>query len=189
MSNIAARELPPAAGGHPDPADELVAFALGALPALRLPSGLYCHEQAFGGQTAMPVRESSRYSLMVLIGYLRATEGGHPVDVDLEALFARCLERRAQFTAGDVGLALWADARLGGAAIAGLLDDLERRLPDARSLDRLLGMELAWLVIGLCHAGHRSAGVVAPFLGLLEHLRSVRQAPSGLYYHDNASLL
>lgn len=191
MTEIAAR-TPQTAAGAPasstpaSPAAGLVTFALDALGDLRMPSGLYCHERPFGGTGQ---GESVRYSLMVLVGLLRAQASGLPVSVDLGNLFDCCLARRDSFSAGDVGLALWADARLGGGDTIGLIRDLAQRLPDQASLNALVGMEVAWLLTGLCHAGHRSSLAAEPFHRLSRHLRVDRRAPSGLYYHDASSRL
>ena len=70
---------------------ELVAFALDSLSSLRCASGLYCYDWVFGVSELRG--ESVRYSFMVLLGLIRAREAGYPVDVDLDALFALCLDR------------------------------------------------------------------------------------------------
>jgi hypothetical protein len=177
----------PMAQTHDSPQEDLVAFALDALPAMRMPSGLYSYDRPFG---AMGGRgESVRYSLMVLIGLLQARSAGHRVGVDLEGLFDRCLEHRGAFTAGDVGLALWADTRLGGDRIRSLLVDLDRLLRTDALLRRLVGMEVAWLMIGLCLAGHHVSAAAEPFGRVRSELLEARRAPSGMFFHDGDSRL
>ena len=164
----------------------LVSFALEHLPSMRLrASGLYCHEWRFGGTE--PQGESVRYSLMVLLGLQRARSAGRDVPDDPEELWARCIARRDSFSAGDVGLALWAATRGADGEIPGLLAQLDRLLPADADVDALVGMELAWLVIGLAEAARLDNAAVPAGRRLLAQLRE-RRAPSGLVYHDASRL-
>ena len=175
--------------GTPQMSDvaDLISFALEVLPSTRGASGLYCFDRAFGRGELQG--ESVRYSLMVLLGLLRAESAGYDTQTDTRELLDLCLARTSTYTPGDLGLALWADARADGAAIPELLLRLSVVVPDDEALEPLAGMEIAWLLIGLAHAIDRSPAAAAPLATVMEHLRHKRRAPSGLYYHDARSRL
>lgn len=159
----------------------MVPFALQHLPATRHPSGIYCFDVDFAARHLLR-GESVRYSLMVLLGLQRADAAGHDVP-DLDALWATCLDRRAEFTAGDHGLALWAGQRRDGAASGDLLRGLRALVPDDDALAPLVGMEIGWLAVGLARA------VTSGVKGAERHLAQVRRelerrrSRSGLYRH------
>ncbi len=163
---------------------DLVVFALDALPTLRRPSGLFCYDRDFSS-TALR-GESVRYSLMVLIGLLRARAAGYDVPDDPEELLARCLAQREQFTPGDLGLALWAADRSEADRPASLVAEIDQRTSTPGVLERLVGMEVAWLVIGLAIASRQEPAAQKPLERVLDHLR-LRRARSGLYLHDASS--
>lgn len=163
-----------------------VAFALRHLDKLRRPSGLYCFDVAYGQNQLRG--ESVRYSLMVLLGLQRAAMAGiTELPDDPDVLWDRCLERESTLTAGDLGLAIWADSRRDGADTARLLERLERLAGSEESLIPLAGMEIGWLIIGLAEAAATIPAVEGPLLRLVAHLRDNRRAPTGLYYHDGGS--
>ncbi len=166
-----------------------MAFALEHLPRMRLPSGLYCFDWAYG-ETVLR-GESVRYSLMVLLGLQRAAAAGiDTLPDDPESLWRRCLSNKGQLTPGDIGLAIWADSRRDGSATPGLLEQLKRIASDDAALAPLAGMEIGWLIIGLAEAiGAGVAAAEAPILRLVTHFRKQRRSPTGLYYHDAASSL
>lgn len=164
--------------------DELVRFALLHLSDFRVRSGLYCYDTSFGGQ---PRGESIRYSLMVLLGAQRALAAGLPEFIDLDELWERCLSRRDEFTPGDIGLALWADARRDGRDTAGLLHQLDSALQSESALQSLVGMEVAWILVGVAQHTLRSGRGEDMLRTVSDHLRSARRARSGLYRHDAAS--
>ena len=60
-----------------------------------------------------------------------------------------------ELTAGDLGLALWAESRADGDAVPELVRVLGGRLREERPGDRGMSMEVAWMVIGLTEAGAR----------------------------------
>jgi hypothetical protein len=164
--------------------DELVSFSIENLPTMRLRSGLYCFDMPF--HTREPRGESIRYSLMVLLGAQRAMRGGHDRLPDIDELWHLCLSRREFFSPGDIGLALWADARGDRAALPALLDQLERAATNDR-LAGLVGMEIAWMMIGLAHAADSNAAAEPLLRRLALHLQRDRRAESGLYFHDATS--
>jgi hypothetical protein len=164
--------------------ETLVSFSIENLPSLRLASGLYCHDMTF--ESREPRGESPRYSLMVLLGLQRASCAGHSDLPDLDMLWQQCLSRQDLLTAGDLGLALWADARRGGSMVDGLLSLLERVVPTDQQLCPLAGMEIAWMLIGLAECAERSGRAEALLQRTADHLRR-RRASSGLYRHDASS--
>jgi hypothetical protein len=145
-------EQPPsgAKGGPRGPGrgQELVAFALDALPAMRLDDGAFCREVVAPGP--QPRGRSLRYSLIVLLGLLRAEAAGVSptvAPVELKALLLRELDAPS-LSPGDLGLALWADARSGLEAPAAALDRLEAALERGGGLGALAGFEVSWILIG-----------------------------------------
>ncbi len=164
--------------------DELISFSIETLPSLRLASGLYCYDVPFESRELRG--ESVRYSLMALLGMQRARAAGLEGIPDLDELWSRCLERRASFTPGDVGLAIWADSRRDGASTEGLVAQLETALSDV-VLASLVGMEIAWIIIGLTHAEQPTAASSKLLDRVADHLQRERRSPSGLYYHDATS--
>lgn len=163
-----------------------VQFALANLPRMRLRSGLYCYDWAHGEDRLRG--ESVRYSLMVLLGLQRAAAHGASA-AEIESLWRRCLDRRGDFTAGDVGLAIWADSRLGGEQGAELVAALERKLPQEDALAPLAGMEIGWMLLGLAEIAGDVPAAERALRRIVGHLRTRRRARSGLYYHDAATRL
>ena len=167
----------------PGTASALVEFALESLPTLRRPSGLYCYDRVFGDEALRG--ESVRYSLMVLLGLQRATRAGMSVGVDVDGLYGLCLGQLPTFTAGDVGLALWATEDGRASAVPELLARVRTLLATDDDLDGLVGMEVAWLAIGISQWAHEP-GADEALSRVVAALRR-RRAPSGLYVHDGRS--
>jgi hypothetical protein len=161
----------------------LTAFALRALPRMQLPSGLFCQEVVLGERA--PRYESPRYTLMVLLGLLKAEQAGLDHGFDLSAIEAAVWREidSPKLRPGDLGLHLWADARSGGSRSGELLERLEPLLA-GDGLAACEGMEVGWLITGLAHG---VAAGVDEARGLLEaaldQLLVRNQAPSGLFYH------
>jgi hypothetical protein len=150
---------------------ELVAFALERLPSMRLGDGAFCHE--VGAERAASGR-SLRYTLIVLLGLLRAREAGVETAVEPQDLKDLLLP---QLTAGDLGLMLWADARSGAEAterIRARLDEISPRAGDAS----MEGLEVSWLVLGHAHSGDELG-----LGGALSRQLARADTPSGLFAH------
>ena len=133
---------------------DLEAFALGRLPSLQLGDGVFCHEVT--ADSSRPSGRSLRYTLICLIGLLRAEEHGLEQPFHLGAMRSRVLSEMSspELTPGDFGLALWGESRGGGDAVGELVGALERSL-EHHGLDGLISMEVAWIVTGLTEAGAR----------------------------------
>lgn len=191
-------------------ADELVRFAIGSLPTMQVggAEGLFCHEvvaageRASGGRLGRGARvgaeaESSaqglvvrglslRYSLICLVGGLRASAAGIDPGFELEPLKRELLARSrdAGLTAGDLGLLLWADARSGLEAEEHLAGAIEAALAGnvAYGLECL---ELCWAAVGCAEALEAGASGWARrrLDELTGHLLSRAETESGLLRH------
>jgi hypothetical protein len=133
---------------------ELERFALQRLPSLQLGDGVFCHE--LRAEAGRPLGRSLRYTLIVLLGLLRAEEHGLEHSLHLGAMRSRVLSEldSPELTAGDLGLALWAESRSGGDAAHELVRVLDGLL-DVRGINGLSSMEVAWILTGLTEAGAR----------------------------------
>jgi hypothetical protein len=191
-------------------AGELVEFALSALPGMQTGDGLFCHEvvapgeRASGGRLGRGPRmppgtqphrrgRSVRYSLIVLVGLLRAQAAGVDTPVDPAELKARLLAEAdragSALMPGDVGQLLWADSRSGLEAAPRLLDLLEQRIVAAGGLDPLEGLELAWSAVGCAHAiaaGCDDERAARMLQALVSRLGKRAETPSGLFLHTDS---
>jgi hypothetical protein len=164
---------------------ELERFALERLPSLQLADGVFC-EEAVAGEPS-PRGRSLRYTLVVLIGLLRAEEHGLEHGFHLGALRSKVLAEigSKELAPGDLGLALWAESRGDGGAAGELVEALRRKLPRSERLDAVASIGVAWILIGLVEAGVR--GELGEGGALLESARGQllekRQAESGLVAH------
>jgi hypothetical protein len=133
---------------------ELERFALRRLPSMQLGDGLFCHEVS--ADDSRPNGRSVRYTLIVLLGLLRAEEHGLEHGFHLGALRSRVLSEldSPELTPGDLGLALWGESRIDGDALPELVRALRDRL-ERSAVEGLLSMEVAWIVTGLTEAGAR----------------------------------
>ena len=164
---------------------ELKRFALEALPSMQLEDGSFCFE-AVREQTR-PRGRSLRYSLIVLIGLLRAQGHGLEAPVHTGRLRSRILSELGSvaLSPGDLGLALWAESRADGRATDELVGALAQSLNGGSRLERLLSMEVAWIVMGLVEAGARAEiGAGSEILGWARRqLLEKRRDRSGLLTH------
>jgi hypothetical protein len=164
---------------------ELRRFALEALPSMQLDDGTFCFEAIRG--KPRPRGRSLRYSLIVLIGLLRAQEHGLELPVDPERLRARVLSELGspELSPGDLGLALWAESRGNGDATGALVGALGRSVKGGSRLERLPTMEVAWIVLGLVEGRARTGiGPGSEILGSARNqLVDERRATSGLLTH------
>lgn len=166
-----------------DPSDipRLLGFAEDAIDQLRLPNGLYCFDRRFDSPVLRG--ESIRYSIMVLLGMLRRKASGAEPSVNIEELHQLIRTRRATLGVGDLGLLLWAEARMEADAAADTIALLDHLSADTQELDGLAGMEAAWFVVGAVHAV--TAGLPARALQdrAISHMRSRKSPRSPLFRH------
>lgn len=167
---------------------ELVRFAVESLPRMQLTSGRFCHEVERGDP--VPRGSSTRYSLMVLLGLLKADAAGVEQPFDLEALQAVLWQDvdEPELASGDFGLYLWVDARTGFRRSEELVARLERKLAAAGGLPACEGMEIGWIVTGLAlqHAALGTDRTRRLLDDALDQLLTSNQARSGLFFHTGA---
>lgn len=156
---VTTRRAPGGIGPH-----ELVDLARRGLPSMLRPSGLFCFEVDQGDPSPGEVLagpalrgESVRYSIIVVLGALRHERSVGAAAVDVERHLAAVQRYRPALGPGDLGLLLWAESRCGTSEAASTLAALDRCTDE--QLDGLVGMELAWVVLGAVAAltsGHRA---------------------------------
>jgi hypothetical protein len=164
-------------------AERLVAPAMAALPRTELPSGLLCYELVEGDDT--PRGESIRYTLIVLLGLLRAEAAGLETSLApsrLRDAIDAALDR-PEVTPGDVALRLWVEARGDSGSAEALIGRLERLLAANGGLAAREGLELAWIVTGLAALPELDTRGRALLGDALDQLIEVNQADSGLFRH------
>ena len=179
-----ARRMPSPTTTRPQ-AEQLVEPALAALPRMLLPSDLFCWEVVEGDPE--PRGESIRYTLIVLLGLLRAREAGLSLPVEPERL-RDAVERalgRPEVTPGDFGLLLWVESRAGTGATERLVASLDDSLRLHDGLPAREGLELAWIVTGLALAAGESEAARTQLRPALDQLLA-NQASSGLFRHFGA---
>lgn len=128
-------------------------IALTRLPELQVASGLFRETARIEGVEDEPAASTSLLSTaVVLLGLTRADEAelDHPFPTG--SLRTRILGdlSREETTAGELGLALWAETRTDGNAIGEIEGHIRRQTRG--SLDRIPVEQLAWLVSGLTEA-------------------------------------
>jgi hypothetical protein len=116
---------------------------------------LFCYRLRQTSQGLVREGISPRYTIMTLLGLLRAESAGFQCALNIPATVARLLSDTAWLdNIGDLGLLLWLCARSSEEHLTRFyaMFDLERafeRYPDA---NRRPTMELSWFLAGLAHA-------------------------------------
>lgn len=167
--------------------EQLVEPALAALSRMVRPSGLVCYELRDG--SADLHGDSVRYSLIVLLGLLRAEAARLELPLDPANLrdAADAALERPEVMPGDVALRLWAEARADTASTDALVQRLERSLDRHGGLVEREGLELAWIVTALAavpDAGPRGRALLT---ASIDQLIYGNQAESGLFRHFGAA--
>ena len=131
-------------------------FAIEKLPALQLSDGAFCRQVSAEGNRR-PEGRSLRYTLIVLIGLLRAEEHDFEHSLHTGGIRARIESDLSseELTPGDLGLALWADSRMEASWVAPLVGALRRSAAGSSRIGSLASMEVAWILTGLVEAGVR----------------------------------
>jgi hypothetical protein len=175
---------------------------------MRLDDGAFCHEivapgeRASGGRLGRGPRAGSdraperrgrslRYSLIVLIGSLRALAAGLQLRLNPAELKSRVLAGldSGELWPGDLGLLLWADSRSGLEAAGVTLGRLEEKLSAKGGLERLEGIQLSWIAVGCASAlaaGCRDARGEEVLGQVVERLITRADTPSSLFRHSDA---
>jgi hypothetical protein len=185
--------MPSVSGPHATSADDirrLNELAIESLPYMRIPNdpGLFAFE-LYQGESA-PRGRSLRYTLMALLGLLKAQANGYASGWDLEPIHAALAREidSPELDPGDYGLYLWVDARTGAGRAEELTGRLERSLDARGGLPARLGMEMGWIVKGLAEhmAAGGSQGGERLLVRALEQLLMVNRAKSALFRHHGA---
>ncbi|MBA2239786.1 MAG: hypothetical protein H0W09_00850, partial [Solirubrobacterales bacterium] len=138
------------------------------------------------GNRPVVLGASLRYSLICLVGGLRARSAGVDPGFELDALKRDILTRSRVpgLTAGELGLLLWADARSGLEAEEHLASALEAALA-GNTPYRLECLELCWAAVGCVEALEAGASSWArrKLDELTGHLLSRSETESGLLRH------
>src|SRR5215216_694248 len=142
----------PGSSDSPGRIGELESFALETLPAMQLDDASFCFEVVRGEPE--PRGRSLRYTLIVLVGLLRAEAAGRAHSLDTVGIKSLVVDEGhgGNLSPGDFGLLLWADARSGGEATRVALDGLERSLERAGGFEAIIGMDLGLAANGLLAA-------------------------------------
>jgi hypothetical protein len=167
----------------PQGAERLVEPALAALPRMLRRSDLFCYEIV--EDDPAPRGESVRYTLMALLGLLRARRAGLSVPIELDRLrdAVDAALGRPEVTPGDLGLRLWVESRADSGAAERLIGSLDESLRLRGGLAAREGLELAWIVTGLALTGDGDARGRTLLARALDQLVDANQTPSGLFRH------
>lgn len=134
-------------------------IALTRLPELQVASGLFRETARIEGlEHGSEASTSLLPAVVVLLGLTRADEAELDQPFSTGALRTRILGDlgRPETTAGELGLALWAESRTDGNAIGEIEGHIRRQVRG--NLSRLPVEQLAWLVSGLIESSVLSGG-------------------------------
>lgn len=164
---------------------DLIAISIKALCRMQHESGVFC-EQIFKGDSRK-YGVSIRYTIMVLLGIERARAAGFSCPFDEEQMKQSVMREidSENITPGDLGLWLWIISRYRMKQSDGLIARLKGKIEAKGGLLYLLGMELAWIVIGLA-SGIKFAGRESDetlFQQTLNELIRRQEPKTGLLYH------
>ena len=162
-----------------------IRIALRTLPRMLLSNeGPFCLELTKDNQPPRYDKDKSwRYTIMCLLGLIRAQQAGLSAGIDINSIFEHAMRVSAQFGRGDLGLLLWLAVRIRSGHANRITAELESRLAD-RVWDDLTGMEIAWILTGM--AFYTSTGGEKQKKGmerLLDYFFEKRVTPSGLILH------
>jgi hypothetical protein len=122
--------------------------------------GLFCHRLLKTPQGMVREGISQRYTMMTLLGLLRAETAGLRSSLDIESTVDRLFENTAWLNdVGDLGLLLWLCAATSPQRLRQFyaMFDVSTALGGFRDARRRLTMELSWFLTGLVaasRAGH-----------------------------------
>jgi len=168
---------------------QLVELAIrGLVPMYDEEKGLFCHRLKHTSSGNIKEGISPRYTVMTLLGLLRAEAAEYQSPFDIYATID-ALYRNVEWVdnIGDLGLLLWLSS-----VSSRKLDsfyatfDLENALHNYSDARKRLTMELAWFLTGLTYA-RRAEGIQRPYLEPLARLTYTllqsNQGRHGLFGH------
>ncbi len=158
-------------------------------PMYDVEKGLFCHRLTRTPSGLVREGVSHRYTLIALLGLLRAESAGLTSPVDTGRAIDSLLDTPAWITnLGDLGLLLWVCALSGEERLAHLstVVDLESALARYRAARERGTMELAWFLSGVAHVSEASRARTAALAGVAnrtcDFLQS-NQGDSGIFGH------
>jgi hypothetical protein len=170
------------------PTSRLQTLAIRGLESMYDPEQrLFCHRLQKTSEGVVREGISHRYTVMTLLGLLRADSAGLQSPVDIDTTVDRLLDETTWVdNIGDLGLLLWLCASSGRKHLNRFyatfdLSGALKHYPDARPR---LTMELSWFLTGLAHASE--AGPLADhelFANETYQLLRANQGQHGLFGH------
>ena len=167
---------------------DLISLSLDILKTMILPSSLFCFDRVRGQE--LPRGVSVRYTLIVLLGLIKARQAGYEVTLDIDRIWTAALGALGSKSGdhGNLGLYLWVDSELGGVNAKELLQRIDRSTHGDFGLRHSrLGMDVGWMIAGAASAA-RSTGSAAAIKLLGKAVESICcqfVADCGLLYHFN----
>ena len=139
----------------------LISLSIDMLQTMILPSSLFCFDKIKGQSSPRGV--SVRYTLITLLGLIKAGNAGYSIDFNLNRIWKAALSElgSSSITPGDIGLYLWVDTELGGENTTGLLQKLEGSAGASDGWVSCLGMEIGWIIIGAVSAARKTGSTTA----------------------------
>ncbi len=129
-----------------------------------------------------------RYTLITLLGLIRASNAGFNVGLDIDGIWTAALSKldSSHTTPGDIGLYLWVDSELTGENTSGLLQKLEGTMSSSRGWSDCVGMEVGWIIVGTISAARRRGSIAAVTIlnDLVQSVCSQYVSNSGLLFHS-----
>jgi hypothetical protein len=170
------------------PTSHLLVLAIRGIESMYDPErGLFCHRLRKTSEGMVREGISPRYTIMTLLGLLRAQSAGVQPPVDIEATIDRLFDDNTWIdNLGDLGLLLWLCAATSAERLRQFhksfdLSGTLERFPDAR---RRFTMELSWFLTGLVFASKmEQLAQLKPLANETYRLIRANQGPHGLFGH------
>lgn len=170
--------------------DQLLELATrGIEPMFDPQHGLFCHRLYQSGPQLVREGISQRYTMMTLLGLLRAQSIGLNSSVDVNATLDRLLADSGWINnAGDLGLLLWLCSHASSRHLREFLAmfDLRNALERYSDAQTQSTMELSWFLTGLAYAQQASGPQLQDFERLARttyQLLTANQGVHGVFGH------
>jgi len=168
---------------------DLILLSIDMLRTMLLPSSLFCYERIRGQD--QPRGVSVRYTLIALLGLIKARSAGYGIALDIDGIWKAALSElgSANTTLGDIGLYMWVDSWLGAENSSGLLQRLESCSAATDGLASCVGAEIGWAIAGTVSQAKKtgSSTAVKILKELVQSICNECMAENDLVYHFRAS--
>jgi len=168
--------------------ERLVELSLETLPRMLVPEkNLLCRELGVGKMVPRYDSEkSARYTIMSLLGILRAERDGHHSGLDVGRIYDALTGSQDGLTIGDCGLLLWLSHRRNAPNSREILTRIEESTSNL-NWDGIITVELAWLIVGLsAHVCERDGEGDDLCQRIVGYTLDNRSSNSGLFYHKGS---